>query len=152
MKVKDIMVQPVVVVRETDTLLDVARTMLDQRIGCVPVVDARGELVGIITESDFTGRERYLPFSAFKMPQLFGEWLSNDALERIHEHARRLTAREIMTPEPVTATEDDGLTDVVQRMLHHGIHRIPVVRRRVPVGIVTRHDLLRVMAADERRR
>lgn len=126
--------------------------MRRQHVPPSPPVDARGELVGIIIESDFTGRERYLPFSAFKMPQLFGEWVSNDALERIHEHARRLTAREIMTPEPVTVAKDDSLTDVVQRMLHHGIHRIPVVRGRVPVGIVTRHDLLRVMAADERRR
>lgn len=56
-----------------------------------------------------------------------------------------------MNLEPVKATDDDSLTDVVQRMLHHGIHRIPVVRGRVPVGIVTRHDLLRVMTADERR-
>jgi CBS domain-containing protein len=48
----------------------------------------------------------------------------------------------------VTATEDDTVTAVVERLLRHDISRLPVVRDGVPVGIVARHDLLKLLARD----
>lgn len=39
MKVREIMVRPVIVVKENSTLEEIAQIMLDNRIGCVPVVD-----------------------------------------------------------------------------------------------------------------
>ncbi|HEX5081391.1 MAG TPA: CBS domain-containing protein [Blastocatellia bacterium] len=46
MKIKEFMSQPVTVVGEDATLEEIARTMLGQNIGCVPVVDARGKISG----------------------------------------------------------------------------------------------------------
>ena len=148
MKVSEIMVQPVIVVREDSTLEEVARIALQYGIGCVPVVNGQGELTGIITESDFTGRERGFPFSAYRAPQVFGEWVGKEGIERIYEAARTRIAREIMTTEVVTATEDETVTDAVVRMVEHNVHRLPVLRDRVPVGIVARHDLLKLMVRD----
>jgi CBS-domain-containing membrane protein len=62
------MTSPVVVVREDTTLEDIARTVLERRIGCVLVLDGTGKLRGIVTESDFAGKERGLPFSATASP------------------------------------------------------------------------------------
>lgn len=148
MKVKEIMVQPVVVVGEDTTLEEVARSILKHRIGCLPVVDREGKLRGIITESDFIGRERGFPFSAYRAPQVFGEWVGKDDIERIHEAARTRTAREIMTADVITASEDETVTELVVRMIQRNLRRIPVVREGVPVGIATRHDVLRLMARD----
>jgi nucleotide-binding universal stress UspA family protein len=88
----DIMSQPVITAGPDDTLAEVATLMLEHRIGCVPVVDERGEMVGIISESDFTGKERDVPFAAYRMPQLFGEWLPHTNLEQIYEIGRTLRA------------------------------------------------------------
>jgi CBS domain-containing protein len=48
----------------------------------------------------------------------------------------------------VTVTEADSVEKVVELMLHHDVNRIPVVRDGTPVGIVARHDLLRLMLHD----
>jgi CBS domain-containing protein len=146
MKVRDIMVAPVVVVGESTSLQEVAQTMLDRSIGCVAVVDGNGDLTGIITESDFTGRERGFPFSAYRLPKVFGEWFGKDDVERVHQAARDRKAREIMTGSVVTTREDETVTDLVKRMIERDLKRIPVVRDKRPIGMVTRHDLLKLMA------
>ena len=95
MIVRELMAQPVVVVREDATLEEVARTLLERRIGCVPVVNGRGELAGIVTESDFAAKERGFPFSPFSMyrhPQVLGRWLPREGVERIYREARTMTA------------------------------------------------------------
>lgn len=145
MKVKAIMVQPVIVVRQDTTLEEAARLMLDHDIGGLPVINAQGRLTGIITESDFTGRECGIPFSTFRAPKLFGQWLSAEGLEEICRTARSMQAQDIMTPDVITVTENDTVEHVVELMLHHHIHRLPVVRDDVPVGMVTRRDLLKLM-------
>jgi CBS domain-containing membrane protein len=43
----------VLTVRPDTPLLEAANTMLENKIGCLPVTEADGKLVGIITEADF---------------------------------------------------------------------------------------------------
>ncbi|MEX0785022.1 MAG: CBS domain-containing protein [Dehalococcoidia bacterium] len=150
MKVRDIMVQPLVTVREETTLHDVAQTMLERRVGCVLVLDGAGELRGIITESDFIGKERGIPFSSFRMPQVFGQWFGHDDVERVHEAARERVANEIMSKPVVTIEYDETVTELVRRMIARDIKRVPVVREGKLVGIVARHDLLKLMAEGRR--
>jgi CBS domain-containing protein len=145
MKVKEIMVQPVVIVHEDTSLEEIARIMLERRIGGLPVVNDQGKLSGIVTESDFAAKERGVPFSTFRAPQLFGQWIGKEGTERLYAAARTMTAREIMRERVITVTEEDTLETVLQRMLRHDINRVPVVRDDTPVGIVTRHDLLNLM-------
>jgi CBS domain-containing protein len=144
-KVRDIMATPPVVVAEDATLEDIARLMLQHGIGCVPIVDSRGKLTGIITESDFTGKERGVPFSAYRAPQLFGAWVPREGVERIYAAARTLRARDIMTSPVVTAREDESVSTLVERMIRYDITRVPVVRNGIPVGVVARYDLLKVL-------
>lgn len=145
MKIEDFMSQPVTVVSEDTTLEEIARTMLDQNIGCVPVVNARGKISGIITESDFAAKEKGIPFSTFRAPQLFGQWVDKGTVERIYERARTMTAKEIMSHPAITVTEDQPVEAALELLLKHDVNRLPVVRDGVPVGIVSRHDLLRLM-------
>lgn len=145
MKVKQMMSQPAVVVTEAATLEEVARTMLDHHVGCVPVVDRQGKMVGIITESDFAAKEKGLPFSTFRAPQLLGQWIGSDSVERIYEAARRMKAREIMRTQIVSVTEEASMNEAVELMFRYDINRIPVLRDGAPVGIVSRHDLLRMI-------
>ncbi len=63
MKARELMTQPVVTVRRDTCLADVARTMVDHRAGCVPVVDGKGKLCGIITQSDFDDNQKGAPYS-----------------------------------------------------------------------------------------
>jgi CBS domain-containing protein len=149
MKVKEMITQPALVVTETATLEEVARFMLEHRIGCVPVVNGKGKLSGIVTESSFAAQEKSIPFSTFRAPQVLGQWLSSNGVERIYAAAREMTAREIMRQPVITVTEDQSMDDVVALMLRHDINRIPVMRDGVPIGMVARHDLLRMLVTNQ---
>jgi CBS domain-containing protein len=149
MLVKEIMTQPVIVVREEAALEEIAKTMLEHRIACVPVVNEGGAIVGVVTESDFTAKEKRVPFTRYLLPQLFGQYLSDGEVDPIYQAARSITAQEIMSTKVITVTEDDLVRVVLEQMLHHHVNHIPVVRDRVPVGIIARHDLLKMMLAEE---
>ncbi len=146
MKVSELMVHPVIVVSEQTPLVEVARLMLENHLGGIPVINVHGSLCGIITESDFAAKEKGIPFSTFRAPQLFGQWVGEEKVEQLYESARSLPAGAVMTRRVVTVTEDEPVESVIDKMLTHDINRIPVVRDGVPVGIVTRHDLLKLMA------
>jgi CBS-domain-containing membrane protein len=119
--------------------------MLQNKISGLPVVDGAGLLVGIITEGDFlrraeTGTQR-------KRPRWL-EFLTGPgrlAGEYVRTHGRKVS--EIMTPDPVTAAEDTPLDEVVQLMEQHRIKRLPVVRGRAVVGIISRANLLHALAS-----
>lgn len=149
MQAKDIMSQPVITVTGETSLEETARALLANRIGGVPVVDAHGELRGMVTESDFAAKERGLPFSTFRSPQVLGEWLTAENLDRIYHEARSRKVEEIMSRDVVAAGEDDSVERVLELMLRHDFNRIPVVRDGRPVGIVARHDLLRMMLREK---
>lgn len=148
MKVKDIMTEPVITTGEDASLQKVAQIMLENRIGGVPVINESGELAGIVTESDFTAKEKCVPFSLFRAPQLFGAWLGDNA-EELYAAAREIPVREIMSTSVVTVTEDDPIEKVLELILKYDVNRIPVVKDRKPVGIVARRDLLRVMKGNQ---
>ena len=82
MKARDIMTKEVATVRPETSLAAVAQIMLEYRIGSVLVVDKRGKLCGIITETDFAAKERGVPFSVHILPQVFSQLLSQEAVER----------------------------------------------------------------------
>ena len=52
MKARDVMVSPVISVKPSCTVKEVAKTLLERRISAVPVVDDAGKLVGIVSEGD----------------------------------------------------------------------------------------------------
>ena len=144
MKAGELMTRSVATLRSEATLVEAVRLMLDRQISGLPVVDDKGELVGMLTEGDLlrraeTGTERRR-----------GRWLElllgpgRMADEYVHSHGRRVA--EIMTREVVTVEEETPLDTVVQLMERHRIKRVPVLRDGKLVGILSRADLLRALA------
>jgi len=139
------MTQPVVVVGAETSLAEVARIMMDRRIGCVPVVDEHGKLRGIVTETDFAAKERGIPFSLLILPQVFSESMPREAVERVRREAMTTVAKEIMITEVITAAEETPAEEVARQMLRYDVDHIPVVKDGVPVGLISRHDFLRMV-------
>jgi len=151
MQVKDVMTPNVISVEANESVLKAARLMLQNRISGLPVLDKKGELVGIVTEGDFLrrgelGTQRRRP-----------KWLEfivgpgRLADEYVHTSGRKVD--EIMTPDPCTVTESDALETVVELMEHHHIKRLPVMRGGRMVGIISRANLMHALASlarDER--
>jgi CBS-domain-containing membrane protein len=62
----------------------------------------------------------------------------------VHEQGRKVG--EIMTPDPLTVTEDATLEEIVEAMEKNHVKRLPVLRGDQLVGIVTRANLLQAVA------
>ncbi len=145
-KVRDIMSSPPITIHRDNTLMEAAKKMLSKRVGCLPVVDDEGKLVGIVSESDFIARSHSVPFSREEIPQLFGKWLEGGNIGKIYEEARNLKVEEIMTKQVVSIAEDAPLRELVDKMIKYGFYRFPVVDdENRPVGIVSKRDFLNLL-------
>ena len=113
---------------------DAAALLVKHRISALPVVDANSSLVGLVSEADL------LPLETTPDPRSQAMPLP----PRTEPLPRRVD--EVMTPEVYTVEEDADLGLVAQRMLEANVKRFPVMRGRRVVGIISRHDLVRMLA------
>ncbi|CAN5379093.1 hypothetical protein BH10ACI3_BH10ACI3_16910 [soil metagenome] len=144
MKVKEIMSAPVITISDDETVLAAATIMLRRGIGCVPVVNDLGAVIGLVTKSDFVAREESLPFSTVYAPQLLGHWLKA-GVETIYEIARTVPVKQIMRKDPTCLTEDDSVRTFLEKIIRDGITHAPVLRDNVLIGIIAQHDLLKMV-------
>ena len=121
MQVKDIMTTKVLSVEANTSVFEAIRSMLQHKISGLPVERRR---------------PRWLEF-------LMGPGRLAD--EYVHTQTRRVA--DVMTPDPYTVTEGTPLEDVVRIMEKHRIKRLPVVRGKLVVGIVSRANLLHALAS-----
>lgn len=144
MRAHQIMTRNVITVLPETPIREAARKMLENRMSGLPVLDASGRLVGIVSESDFLRRSEI--GTQQKRPRWLQYLLSpaHSAHDFIHEHGRKV--EDIMTRDPVVAGEDTSLDELVHLMETNGIKRLPVLRDDRLVGIVTRANLLQAVA------
>jgi CBS domain-containing protein len=144
MKAADVMRYQVVTVSADTTVAEAARLMLLHGISGLPVVNPAGTVIGIVTEGDLlrrteTGTERH-----------HSRWLEfvlgpgRLAGEYVHTHGRKV--EEVMTRKVVVVARDAPLEEVVGLMERRRVKRLPVVEAGRLVGIVSRADLLKVLA------
>lgn len=145
MKAADVMTLNPICVDPNEQVMHAVRLMLQHRISGLPVVDARGHLVGILTEGDLlrrteTGtqrrRPRWLEFLAG--PGKLASEYAQASGRKIHE---------VMSPDVFTVTEDTPLDEIVKSMEKRQIKRLPVLRDDRLVGIISRANLLRALAS-----
>nr|WP_309546801.1 CBS domain-containing protein [Rhizobium rhizogenes] len=144
MLIQAVMNAPAITVSPETSVVDAARIMLDRRVSGLPVVDASGNLVGIVSEGDFlrrgelhTERNRFWLLDFLSSPGKLAD-------EYVLSHGRSI--EEVMTSEVVTIAPNAPLIEAVDLMEKHGIKRLPVVVKGKVIGIVCRSDLLQALA------
>lgn len=141
MKVGDVMSSPVVTVGPEAPFPEIVDRLLTAGISGVPVVDADGRLLGIVTEADLVSKEAY-GYRRRRALGLLADVLHGRDAAWVRKGAGR-AARDVMTaPVDVVAPGDD-LAAAARRMLERGHKRLPVVDGGRVVGVVSRHDVLR---------
>ena len=145
MKASDVMVSKVITVGPNATVQEIANILLSNRISAVPVVDAHGALIGIVSEGDLihrveAGTERHYSWWL----QLVSDkaTLAQDFLK---SHATK--AADVMTKRVITASPDLPVGEVASLLEKHRIKRVPIVENGKLVGIVSRANLLQALAA-----
>jgi CBS domain-containing protein len=148
MKVREIMTTDVITVRRDTAVNDIAKLMSERDISGIPVVDDANHVVGIVTELDMIMRNTRLEMPAFV--QVLD--LARIPLERPGHYRDRLRhmlgthAADIMTESVVTIRPEAEAEELAELMVKRRVNPIPVVQDDVLVGIVSRADLIRMMA------
>ena len=147
MNVRDIMTSPVVTTTADSTVEEAAQLMLERATSCLPVLDDQGQLVGILTHTDFGFHRKFLPMSDH-LYTLMGSWVNPKTLEEVARNVSSKKVREVMSNPVVTIQEDVPIAEVADLMLQKSISRVPVVRGKELIGIVTRHDFIKLMVVN----
>jgi CBS domain-containing protein len=144
LKVRDVMTADPVTVAPDLPFKDVADVLIERNIGGVPVVDATGAVLGVITESDLIAKPAYGHEHAeeHRARRLYHSVLARVRREPAKPTTGR-TAKDIMTAPAMTAAPWDDLEVVGRRMLKNRVGRLPVLQDGKLVGIVSRRDLVR---------
>jgi len=143
MKAQDVMTADVVTVRPTTPVAEAARLMVDRRISGLPVVTEEGRLVGIVSQADLVVRQKARPRSLSRWRALFAD---QEALAREYRKAAGTTVREIMSVPVVTVPPTCPVAMVAATFDRDRIRRVVVLDAARVVGIVTRGDLVRLLA------
>ena len=145
MRAHQIMTRSVITVTPETSVFEAANIMLQRHISGLPVVNSAGHLVGIISEGDFIRRSEIGTQRQRGRFMKFILGAGKEATDFVHEHGRKIA--EIMTPEPLTISEDTDLEEIVEIMEKNNVKRLPVTRGDKLVGIVSRSNLLQAVAS-----
>lgn len=123
LRVRDCMTaKPIVFTRDTP-LLDAVHALVERRIPGAPVVDERGNLVGVLSERDFLKAVLIAGYHGERSGRV-GDYMSS-TVEAVHA--------------------DDTLLDVASQFVKMKFHRFPVVEDNRVVGVIARRDVLRAL-------
>jgi CBS domain-containing protein len=145
MRAIDVMVRDVVTVHPDTGVAEAIKLMSEHDVSALPVVDAAGKLVGVLSEADLIhrveiGTEKHRPWWVEAVTGA-----STLATEFAKSHGKKVG--EIMTPGAITASEDTPLAEIATLFEHKRINRVPVVKDGRLVGIVSRSNLIQALAS-----
>ena len=115
--VSSVMVQDVITVPQSMQLDEVARIMLDNGIGSVPVMDD-DKMVGIVSKADFVTLASGIAFD-------------------------KITVKEVMTKDLIVVSPTERIVHARRQMIEGNVGRLPVVEDGEIVGMITSKDLMR---------
>jgi CBS domain-containing protein len=117
--VEDVMIKNVITIEESASIKNAATKMAEANVGSI-VVTKNNESIGIVTERDFV--QRYA-----------AKGISLSSL-----------VKDIMTLSLITADPNDTIWEAAELMKTHNIHKLPVIKDKKLVGIITNSDLVKL--------
>jgi len=142
-KARDIMTRNVIVVEEEASINNLIRIFIDNKISCVPVVNDKKLLMGIVTKTDVLSHcmDIDLHISVKDTLKDILEFSSKQRdLKTVPESEMKV--RTIMTPNPITTGEDTPVETLANTMINKKIHRLIITRDNEITGIVSTLDIL----------
>jgi len=147
MKISDIMTKKVVVVNPENNIIIIVKLLLKNKIHCIPVIDKKNNIKGIISEKDLFTKEPacdYLPIWSGLLE--IGRYQNEISADQEVKMTRliQVSAEEIMTADPVTIKEDADISELLKIFRETRYKTIPVVDENNKLsGVVSIVDVIR---------
>ncbi len=155
MKIKDIMIKDVVSLKPTDTVKVAFEKFHEHNISGCPVVNDRGEVVGMFTETDLLRslnkyqrefRMIYPPYIPIGIS--FVETKKQKKVISTLQEVGNTAIEKVMRTSVITVSPEESIEHALQLMVENSINRLPVVKSSRLVGIITRGDVIKGIYRD----
>lgn len=146
LKAKDIMTEKVITVKNSATMEELARVLIENHISGVPVVDDQGKMIGVVTENDLISKNSRLHIPT--VLRLFDAYIpfGTGKMESEIKKMTATTVYEICSKDVITVDQEASVEYIATVMTEKKIHTLPVTREGKLVGIIGRKDLIRSMS------
>jgi len=143
---RDIMTREIITITDDSTVKELARLLAIHQISGVPVIDDKGKLVGVVTESDliFQTKKLHIPTVITILDSVF--YLENP--DKMGEEMKKMVGakvKDILTSSPLTVNEDTPLDEIATMMAEKNVHTLPVVNKETLVGVIGKKDIIRTL-------
>jgi CBS domain-containing protein len=142
MVASDLMTESVIAIAADASVQDAARLLLERNLGAIPVTGNRGAPIGMVSDGDLLGRRI--------ADERHDWWLDllaqGEAALSVPAAARVRSVRDVMTAPLISVSPYAPVRDVVRLLQEHKIKRVPVILDDRIVGIISRTDLLALIA------
>lgn len=148
MKISEIMRKNIITCKEDTPVKEVAKMLVENNLTGMPVVKGK-EIVGIITEADIIMQKAKLHIPSYI--QLLNSFLYLEDPSEVEEELQKILAtkaRELMTTEVITVEADYSVEDVASLIEEEHVNPVPVVKDDELVGIVSRADIVKLLARE----
>lgn len=148
-RVSDVMTRKVITLTDTMSVAEAWEWMLKHLLKALPVLNADGEVVGVLTDEDLLDR------AGLEQRLSIAERLDEQSLQAELNSLRSspLKVADVMTSPAITAQGDELLGAAAARMAEHGIKRLPVLDEKGKlIGVLSRVDVLRQVVGEEARK
>jgi predicted transcriptional regulator len=155
---RDVMSRDLITASPEQSLVEVRHTLIESRIGGAPVVSG-GRLVGVISRSDLIRIEELVETLDAEVSDN-EEWLDDQAdgfqhpaprrFEGFHARLKQLRVKDAMRSQVVTCSPETPIGELALEMTRQRVHRIVVVEKDRPVGIVSTLDIVKLVAGTKK--
>lgn len=142
----DVMTKDIITVKTGTTVRELAELFTANRVSSFPVVDDKGELIGIVTETDLIEQDKSLHIPT--VISLFDWVIYLESEKKFEKELKKMTGQtvgDIYTEDVESVKSTCLLSEVADIMSSKKIHAVPVVDGKKLVGVISRIDLIRTM-------
>ena len=142
----EIMTRDVVTVRKETTIRELAELFTSRRISSAPVIDDKGDLIGIVTETDLVEQNKSLHIPT--VISIFDWVIYLESGKKFEKELKKMTGQtvgDIYSLEVEAIAPSTPVSEIADIMSSKKIHALPVVEDRKVVGVIARIDMIRSM-------
>lgn len=143
---KDIMTRDVVSVQNDTSVSDLARLLTENNISGAPVLDADGQVIGIVTESDLIDGSKKLHIPT--VLTILDSFLYLESPAKMEEEMKKIAATKVVdirSSRITTIAPDMPLDEIATIMAEKNIHTLPVVDNDKLVGVIGKKDIIKTL-------
>jgi CBS domain-containing protein len=142
----EIMTKKIITVTPEMGVEELASLLWENKIGGAPVVDAQGQLLGVVTESDLIDQNKKVHIPT--VLSILDSMIFLESPAKLDQEIKKMTGtkvEDIFSRNPVTVNEDTTLEELASIMADRKVHTLPVTSAGRLVGVIGKSDIIRAI-------